>query len=550
MALVTDAQLRVEQAILGIQDPYYLSTEILKLEDEGEPGKPGINRTPEELIPIYNWICKPRPPEYGPHVKWLRFWSSPRHTAKTYIALVYAFTKILANPNIRIIILAQEKSFAMESARLLKAWMEMPKVIDLYGEFKKPGEWSSDEEFTIIQRTKPLKDPTVRAMGLESPSQGKRCDLAIMDDMIGETNTSDEGIMKVERKISAMHPVIVKGGEALYTCTRWSPYDPSTDGDTVTGSPGLLKQWKTIGTWDAPPPRGYFGCYAQEGDQLIFPNAIPGEPLFPGVLPEASIAHYRQTMKPEEFNSQYLNEPIPDDSRYFSKENLQYFDYRLPDPNGEPGELMKNENLMGAITYMAIDPNSGKKFVKGKKRDDITFCVGGVKWQGTGAADDIPVGFIYEWCGGLWKPEKVQDTFFEFVRIYKPQRIFVETNIAGEHFLDPLRKQAKQKGIDFLPIEEIHSTLQGTGKKDSRIEAMQTPYSYQRILHERKLQNCKGETQMLNWKPGGAGHDDWIDVVAMWYLNATKRKHAPRAKTKGPIQLIGRGNTQYSYTGM
>lgn len=529
----TDRDILREQAALGMFDPFYLSTELLQLQDD-QP------RTTGELKPIYDYFNQPRPESLPKGAKWLRFWSSPRFTAKTYIGLVYCLSKILRDRNIAIIIICQEKQMAVDSVKLLREWLLSPKIVQLYGTFKSDD--FGKEEFTIIQRNRSRRDPTVRALGLDVPMQGKRCDFIWPDDLIGEGNNSDEGILKVESRISAAMPLLRPGGEMLYTCTRWNAFDPSTDGYTISGQPGILRLWKQHNAWHCPPTRGFFGAYAKPGDEHVFPGAVPGKPLFPGVLSEDNIKQARQTMNRAEFNSQILNDPLPDDTRYFSSENIQYFSAFDDDGALHP-------QLVGAIPFMAVDPASGKQGKKGMVRDETTFCLGYVKWE-----RDSPMGFVVEWTGGIWKPDKTMDVFFDLLQRFKPRKIFIETNIGGEYFVDPIRKRARELGMHFLPIEEVHSSLKGTGKKDARIGAMQEVYSYRRIWHDQKLKLCKGEDQMLRWAPHSAGHDDWIDVLAMWYLLATKKRFEPRdprGRDVRRMSMLGRKRKpQYPSTGM
>ena len=512
---VSDHELLRQQAWLGLNDPFYLSTEILHLEDS-------VPRTPEELRPIYAWICQDRPETLPERQRWLRFWSSPRFTAKTYISAVYILQKILRNRNIAIIVQGQEKAMAMDTVKLVREWLENPKIVQLYGEMKSD-HWLKDE-LTIFQRDKARRDPTLRALGLDVPMQGKRCDFMLWDDLIGETNSNDEGILKVERRLAASMPLIVPGGEALYICTRWNPYDPSTDGFTIGNQPGILKQWSLGGIWDAPPPRGYFGAYAQVGDEKLFPDAEVGKPLFPGVLSEETIQEMRATMAYGTFASQILNDPIPDEQRHFSAEDFQYFD-----PFNEDGE--RHEALVGAVPFMAVDPNQGKTTPASKPRDEATMAVGFIGWTPQLVANL----FLVEWIGGHWTVSRFQDMFFSLVTTWKPRKIFLEDNTGGEHIVQPIRNRARELGL-YLPLDPFTSTLQGSGKKDARIAAMQEPYSYRRVWHARKLKNCKGEDQLVRWMPNSGGHDDYADVLAMLYLRATKKRFEPRDNVRASVQ--------------
>lgn len=519
---IPDRELLGAQGELALEDPWYLATEVLVLEDE-------VPRTSEELQPIYDWMHQPRPERLLKTAKWLRFWSSPRFTAKTYILLVYIFVRIVKNPNIRVIIQGQEKQMAVDSVKLLREWFRLPRVIQLFGSFEDKVGDLGQEEFTVSQRTKAQKDPTIRALGLDVPMQGKRCDIMAWDDLIGETNNNEEGIIKVEKRIAASMALVRPGGEAIYLCTRWNPYDPSTEKFTITGQPGILRQWQMHGNWDAPPPRGYFGAYAQPGDDMVFPHAQPGELLFPGIWSEASIAEAKVTWNHGFFSSQVLNNPIPDEDHYFTEEDIQYFD--VYDSEGE-----RSRDLVGCVFFMSVDPASGKPAKRGTIRDDTTFCVLGVKWQ-----DQYPVGYVVEWRGGIWKPDRIQNVFFDLVQKWKPRQIYTETNIGGQYFIDPIRKRGKELGFDYLPIQDIHQTKQGanSGIKPIRIGSMQEHYNYRRIWHARDLKNSKGEDQLLRWTPNGAGHDDWADVLATAWINATARKigSPPKGRVQNPFAM-------------
>ena len=91
--MLTDRQLLREQAILGLQNAWYLGSEIIGLSKDELP------RPENEVKPIYDWFSQERPPWLRPRQKWLRFWSSPRFTAKSYIAMVKCTQRIIINPN-------------------------------------------------------------------------------------------------------------------------------------------------------------------------------------------------------------------------------------------------------------------------------------------------------------------------------------------------------------------------------------------------------------------------------------------------------------------
>ena len=510
--MFTDSELLGAEADLALHDAYYLSTRVLKVGEDEHP------RQESELKPIYTFFDRPRPQHLSRLDRWFRFWSSPRFTAKSYIVLVYILARIIRNPNITVMYQSQEKGMAAEGVRLVREWLEMDEITRLYGGFKS-NDWGK-EDFIVAQRSRRQKDPTLRAVGLDNPLQGKRVDLSVFDDMVGETNNTEEGLRKVEFRYDAALPLVKPGGEIIWECTRWNPFDMSSSGNTMSDRPGILRQWELSrqagapAIWDCAPPRGFFGAYAVDGDEKFFPHAVPGEPLFPSVLPESTIQEYRDQMSPAVFASQIMNDPITDDMRKFDQADFQYF--RARDENGK-----LNPDLMGAVPFMGVDPNSAR--ITKTAGDDTTFVVIFVKWSGK--TFDV---FVVAWTGGRWRTQRVQDTFLNLYETWKPRMIYPEVNTGGEWFIGPIRQKAQEKGL-YLPIHEVTASLHGTGKKPQRIGAVESLYQQHRVWHDVSLKNSKGEMQLLQYTGDGKGHDDFADVLAHAILEGTKKKWGVRS---------------------
>jgi len=306
-----DLSLLKGEAILGLQDPWYLSTEILgNGQDEDFP------RPERECRPPLEFLTRPRPRGLKKSDKWFDYYSAPRETAKTVNALVALTREIIVNPNVAIMIMNEEKQEATGSLRVISEWLERDKVKKLYGNFRGKTGWEKESIYSA-QRTKPRKDPTVRSIGVENPVEGMHPDIILWDDLVGDLTANREGFRRAERRIKQCIPVLRTGGRGIYICTRWGPEDPSRD---------ILDQWKAGVQWHAPGHRGFFGAYAVEGDEKFFPHAVLGEPMFESILPRDRLEQLQKIMPYSLFSSQYLNEPSPEGGAYFDESDFTRFE--------------------------------------------------------------------------------------------------------------------------------------------------------------------------------------------------------------------------------
>jgi hypothetical protein len=511
---LSDKELLLKQAELGLRDPYYFETEILEVGKEDD-----LPRAESEIRPFLNWFDQPRPPEMRPEEKDLIYWSSPRFTAKT-VCLASVITKwIIENPNIAILYMCELKSMAADTGGLIMEWLESKKVEQLYSVFKANKNWSKDS-FIVRQRSIKRRDPTFHASGMDVAMQSYHPDVIVWDDLIGESNCNIAGFAKAKRRLHASMPVLRQGGKGVYLCTRWGEEDPASE---------ILAKAAKGHQWRAPGGRGFFGAYAVEGDEKFFEGAVAGEPLFTTVLPEEEIETYRRDWPYDLYSSQILNDPAPLEGRYFPSE-FRYFE-----PFDQEGSLIKE--LQEGLNYMAIDVAGGKEMLE--RGDETVLGCGNARWVGPN-----PQLRILDAVGGKWKTDRVIDNFFTLVDKWRPVKIFVETNIAKEWLMDPLRKRAKMLGI-HLPLEEIHWG-KGDAKKD-RIKALVQPYAYGQIEHALHLKNTKLEIQTRRWRPGGKVHDDWPDFTAMLWLNACKKVRRKR-KEGWKVGSVNRGRARYQST--
>jgi hypothetical protein len=159
----------------------------------------------------------------------------PRGSAKsTAVSVVYTTWRIGRNPLIRILLAvssieAQGLAFGRQIGHILE---HNSRFISIFGNLvPSPSEstrWTDTEK--IVVRAEPpggLKDPTLGIVGVGSAVPSKRCDIAIVDDVV----TAANAYSPIQRaKVSAfvfqtLFPTIVPSGVRIIVGSRWDPRD-------------------------------------------------------------------------------------------------------------------------------------------------------------------------------------------------------------------------------------------------------------------------------------------------------------------------------------
>lgn len=114
---------------------------------------------------------------------------APQRHGKTEFLIRYCQRRIAEDPNICILWVSRAKELAEESVGLLRQYLEQEDFCEAVlgpGETFKPdtrsGRSWTDEKFTVAQRDRPRKSPTVRALGIGGTTSGRDADIIIVDD--------------------------------------------------------------------------------------------------------------------------------------------------------------------------------------------------------------------------------------------------------------------------------------------------------------------------------------------------------------------------------
>lgn len=155
---------------------------------------------------------------------------APRGFGKSTVGDVdYNITRILRNPNIRIMIGSKTQTQAEAFLKEIRTHFEMNvDLIRIFGDWKKSKDnvWN-DREFTVNRRTVIKKEATVTALGASGAVISKHFDIIIGDDLVGLENarTERQRANLKEWFYSSLIPTLEPDGEIHILGTRYNPLD-------------------------------------------------------------------------------------------------------------------------------------------------------------------------------------------------------------------------------------------------------------------------------------------------------------------------------------
>ncbi|MBS4195339.1 phage terminase large subunit [Bacillus sp. FJAT-49870] len=211
-----------------------------------------------------------------------------------------------------------------------------------------------------------------------------------------------------------------------------------------------------------------------EGSHVLWPEVQPLWKLMTWKWDNGSLA----------FNTEYMNNPIDEESMVFNPELFTYYDRPIDYLNGN------------------YDVSMGVDFALGKQRGDYSAIVVVAKERSTG------VKYVIEAWGDRIKPDEFMKVIVEKVLEYQPTVIAAESQAAQEFFVDELKKALTRVGY---PAGTRVKKIYQRSRKELRIEAMLP------AIESKELQFNRNHALLLEQfeQYGTGAHDDVIDGLEM-----------------------------------
>jgi phage terminase large subunit-like protein len=344
------------------------------------------------------------------------------HAKSTVSGLIVPLYLICYNRDIRILLTSKSPTLAKKTLRRLAIQLESnPLLIRDFGVFfDKDNKWT-ESLLEVIRPGKGLiREATLEAVGRMGTIEGGRFDVEIADDPIDmEAVRSPADRQQTEQwAFETVYGRLEPQGNCTWVGTRWAMED--IYGVLINTPDHFVLIYKAI---------------QPDGKTVLWPARWPLEVLLS-----------RRKLRVRTFEMHYQNEATPLEGTMFKREWFRYFH----DASEIPG--IGRMEIFGGV-----DPAGGEN----KDSDSFAYSVVAIDRH----AKLPPFAYVLESRGAIIPLKEQHEWIRSFNRLYRPQRIAVESN--GLQFL----------AYESLLAEGIPLVRQTAGGQDklTRIERLAVP---------------------------------------------------------------------------
>ena len=425
------------------------------------------------------------------------------HMKSTLIAFRVAW-ELTKDPTLRILYISSTSNLAIKQLKFIKDILTSdtyrlywPDMVEK--EEAKREKWT-EREISIDhpkRKEESIRDPSIFTAGLTSNIVGLHCDIAVLDDVVVQTNAyTEDGRDKVESQYSYLSSV--EGAEARewIVGTRYHPSDLYSVLMTKE-----IEIYDDYGNAIEQVPLFEVLEYAVEsaGDgsgEYIWPRQQRSDGKWFGFDQKILADKRSKYLNKTHFRAQYYNDPHDIESSPIQRDLFQYYDKAYLFYKTGRWYLRTNRlNVFAAVDFA---------FTIGKKSDYTAIVVIGVDGENNYYVLDID----------RFKTEKISETFTRILKLHDKwcfTKLRAEVSAAQIAIVKDLKESYIRKyGLSLTVDEYRPSRVQGT--KEERIMAVLEPRYANRQIWHYQGGNCQTlEEELLFTNPA---HDDVKDALA------------------------------------
>jgi hypothetical protein len=450
------------------------------------------------------------------HVDLLRWWDKPEssthqlvllpreHRKSTMVGYRIAQT-LTKDPTKRILLISSTSNLAVKQLKFIKDIFTSDRYRAIWpdmvhrDEFKRE-KWT-EREISLdhpLRKEWSIREPSIFTAGLTTNITGLHCDIAVLDDVVTESNAyTEDGRSKVRDQYGYLSSVETVDGREWTVGTRYHPKDLYADLMAME-----IEQHDDLGNIINTQPlyEKYEEQVESNGDgtgQFLWPRQQSSEGKWFGFDADLLSRKRSQYTNKLHFRAQYYNDPHDVDSSPIQRSLFQYY---------EPGHIMQRDgrvffkgerlNIAAAIDFA---------YSLGKKSDFSSIVVVGV--------DGKQNFYILEI--DRFKTEKPSEYFDRILKLHTKwgfTKIRAEVTAAQKAIVANLKESyIRPRGL-ALSIDEYHPARFAGAKEERIMSCLEPKYANHQMWHYVGGYCQPLEEELIFHNPP---HDDIKDALAM-----------------------------------
>lgn len=428
----------------------------------------------------------------------------PRDHMKSALIAYRVAWELTRDPTLRVLYISSTSNLATKQLKFIKDiftddvyrlyWPDM-----VIPEEAKREKWT-EREISLDhpkRRAESIRDPSIFTAGLTSNIVGMHCDIAVLDDVVVQSNAYlEDGRQKVIDQYSYLSSIETVNAREWVVGTRYHPKDLYSSLLEME-----IDEYDEEGNKKATTPLFESKEYPVEtaGDgsgQFLWPKQQRSDGKWFGFDADILATKRAQYLNKIHFRAQYYNDPHDVDSSPINRDLFQYYDQNYLTRRDHQW-LFKRErlNVCASVDFA---------YSTGKKSDYTSIVVLGT--------DSLANYYVLEI--DRFKTDKVSEYFNHILKLYDKwgfRKIRCEVSVAQKVIVEDLKDNYIRKNGLSLSIDEYRPS-RWAGSKEERIFSILEPrYANKQIWHY-PSGNCQVlEEELIYSNPA---HDDVKDALA------------------------------------
>lgn len=294
--------------------------------------------------------------DWGPHKELTTFLDddskktsvilAPRYSYKSSIVQGFILRKILAHPNIAILLYMHDQEMAMERCQKMRDMLtDNPILQELFPNVKGP-RWAQASFTTGLRTDKSIQQPTLTVASPQKSKTGGRFNIILFDDVVSETNYLTETGRK--KSIHCMETSLNLRARGTRYIDVGTPYHP-----------GDAHHWAMDAGWDRLTHLDV-GCEVVTREDKTLD--LEGDPTWPNLSTEFLRTYLRDGMSFPVFMSQFKLQVVSGFNQAFQRHQFQPIAYSQQLHGQMTGYLLcdvapsgSDKGDFNALIYVGID---------------------------------------------------------------------------------------------------------------------------------------------------------------------------------------------------